>query len=320
MTVITLKQRFNNSLVGKQTLQQIKNIQKKHNSSFDWSGRQQLNHTDMVSLKNVLIDEKTQRPPFEKARVRKLISIAKKPCPFHFKRIILSQREDGDLVCVEGQGRCLVAYAMGVLQVPCEIYQFPSIAEEVAFFTKQSQNVHSVTGWNKHHVVLNNTLDAKYNQAYDLEKVVTNCGLFYDPSQPNGVDATSSYHGIRDSMLRFEPTSKKASGIPTSKAGQRTCEVTIGITKLMIKYGGNKKLKGNLFYPFSEFVLQRGGKNHKFDKALKELDMHLSNLQTKLVNKPIPEMIDIDIIFDQIGLTGESNKTRNTVWKAIKKW
>ena len=48
--------------------------------------------------------------------------------------------------------------------------------------------------------------------------------------------------------------------------------------------------------------------------------MHLSNLQTKLVNKPIPEMIDIDIIFDQIGLTGESNKTRNTVWKAIKKW
>ena len=56
MTVITLKQRFNNSLVGKQTLQQIKNIQKKHNSSFDWSGRQQLNHTAMVSLKNVLID------------------------------------------------------------------------------------------------------------------------------------------------------------------------------------------------------------------------------------------------------------------------
>ena len=320
MTIYTLQQRFNSSLVGKSTLEGIQQIQEKHNSSFNWSTRPQLTHNDMVSLQNILIDDETQRPPFETARRRKLINIAKNPCPFQFKRVILSQRPNGQLVVAEGQGRCLVAYAMGTTRVPCDVYVFNSIADEVAFFTKQNANVQSVSGWNKHHVVIHNHQDPKHNQAIDIEKIVANCGIFYDPSQPIGIDATTSYTGIKDCMTRFEPTSNKNNGIPTAKAGQRACIETMAITNLMIKYGGGQKLKGDLFYPFSEFVYQRGGKNRNFARAIQELDTHLSNLQTKLANKPIPETININAIFQQIGLSGKSNKMRATVWKQIRKW
>ena len=320
MAIITLQQRFNSSQVGQNTLKEIQQMQKKHNSSFNWSTRPRLTHNCMVSLQNVLIDDETQRPPFEKARVRKLINIARNPCPFQFKRPILSKRPNGQLVVVEGQGRCLVAHAMGTPQVPCDIYVFKSIADEVEFFTKQNANVHSVTGWNKHHVVMVNHLDPKHNQAVDIEKIVTNCGLYYDPSQPMGIDATTSYTGIKDCMTRFEPTSNKNNGIPVVKAGQRACIETIAIINLMIKYGGGQKLKGDLFYPFSEFVYQRGGKRYNFARAIQELDTHLSNLETKLANKPIPETININAIFQQIGLSGKSNKMRASVWKQIRKW
>ena len=320
MTIITLQQRFNSSQVGQNTLKEIQQIQKKHNSSFNWARRKQLTHNCMIPLQNILIDDKTQRTPFETPRIRKLINIAKNPCPFHFKRAILSQRLNGQLVVAEGQARCLVAYAIGTSRVPCDIYQFNSVADEVAFFTKQNANVHSVTGWNKHHVIVFNSKDPKHNQAKDIETIVTNCGLYYDPSQPMGIDATSSYTGIKDCMTRFEPTSNKNNGIPVAKAGQRACIETIAITNLMIKYGGGQKLKGDLFYPFSEFVYQRGGKRCNFARAIQELDTHLSNLQTKLANKPIPETININAIFQQIGLSGKSNKMRASVWKQIRKW
>ena len=327
MTILTLQQRFNNSTIGQETLKEITEIAKQTNKTFDWSKRTNLKPTDMFPVSSIFIDDETQRPPFQSARVRKLKHIAKEPCPFHFKRVVLAKRTDSNgkpyHVVVEGQGRVLVAHALGESLVPVDIYDFNnSISDEVDFFMKQNNNVHTVTGWNKHHVLLSCPTDKLYGQACDIERVITSCNLNYDPQITTAIyDAQSCHTAIKDCILAFEPTNRKAD-IGTVKAGDRCCDVPIKIVELMKKYGGIGKIKlnANLFYPFTEFVVQRGGKKQDYDKAISELDQHLNNLKNKLLNKPIPQNIDIDTIVEQIGLVGLANSQRKKVWKTIKKW
>jgi len=321
MAILTIQQRFNNSKLGKQTLKDLQDIkQKQQHPPIDWKTTRNLDSKDLMPLANIMIDDEGQRPPFENARVNKLKRMAKDPCPYLFKRVILSEREDGTLVVVEGQGRCLVAYALGMTQVPYDLYIFDSLQDEKDFFKQQNANVHSISGWNKHWITLNNVTDKHHGQANDMEKIVNACNLYYDPSSPIGTDATSCFTGIKDCMLKFEPTSKKYHWLPIAKAGHRNCDVTIGIINLMIKYGNGEKLKGDLFYPFAEFVWQSKGTKNDFTKALKKLDKKLASLENTLSNLPVPRKIGIQEIFDSVRLTGKSNKARLSVWKEIKKW
>lgn len=325
-TLITLQQRFNNSTIGQQTLKDLQKIALQTNKNFDWS-RRNLKPNDMFLLNNIMIDNNGQRVPFDKARITKLKNIAKDPCPFHFKRIILSKRTDDKgnpyYVVVEGQGRVLVAYAMGETQVPVDIYDFNnSISDEVEFFTKQNNNVHAVSGWNKHHVILSCPTDKNYGQAQDIERIVDTCDLNYDPQITSALyDVQSCWTAIKDCMLEFEPTNKKGD-LPPSKAGSRSCDIPIRIIEVMKKYGGNGKIKfnANLFYPFTEFVVQRSGTKRNYDKAISELDQHLANLESTLANLPIPQNINLETIVDQIGLKSKANAERKHVWRTIKKW
>lgn len=260
MSILTIKERFLQSPKGKQALKMLKKQHKKSGTSFKWKkNRPNLDvKTDLISISSLHIDEDTQRDPFDSARISRLMRIVSQPCARQFKRVIVSNRtwQEGSqqYVVVEGQGRVLAAYAMSEAAVPHDMYTFDSKREEAEFFLNQGKDVSSIKNWEKQHVMLGIPQHRLYNRALDIERVVSSTDIEYEPQKIKRVDCSKAYAGIRDSLLRAEPAANKK-----VKVGQRNCKVTIDIIDLMIKHCAKADqiltLRGDLFYPFTEFVL-----------------------------------------------------------------
>lgn len=279
MTILTIKERFNQSSQGKKALKELQQQHKKSGTSFNWTkDRPNLDiKSDLISIDSLHIDTDTQRDPFDSARIKKLKRIVANPDPRHFKRIIVSNREwengSQNNVVVEGQGRVLSAYAMGEKAVPYDLYTFASKREEAEFFLSQGKDVHTIKDWEKHGVILGLPHNSRYTQALDLQRVVDNTSVEYEPQKIVDVDGSRAYAGIRDSILRSEPAKGK------TKAGQRTGKTTIEIINILVRHckvkGETLVLRSDLFYPMTEFVLSYT----KPSKGLKKLEEKIISLK-----------------------------------------
>jgi len=311
MAILTLQERFNSSQAGKEALRSLKAQHIINQRAFQWdSKRPNLGVNDFISLDILYIDEDTQRDPFSPARVAKLRKIVQDPCAYHFNRIIVSERDwlDGPKkrVIVEGQGRALAAYCMGLQHVPCDVYKFASKEQEAIFFLEQGKNVHNIKNWERHRITIQRPSFKNHNQGLDVERVVTETGIEYEPSKIKDIDASAAYQGIRDSIISSQPN---------TKAGSRNCWLTIEITNLMIKYGsdnGKITLRSDLYYPLTEFVLSY--KNQK--QAMKRLEEKIISLKQKRGGS-----LTIDAMAEAMSLGLMKNmKEKKNCWKAIKRW
>lgn len=310
MTIFTIKERFDSSTRGRLVKKQLKSHAKK-GKTFKWTdSRPNLTQKDFISVADLRIDDKTQRCPFSKARFPKLAQIVANPCEKRFGRIIVAKRlwqdaQNPPLVVVEGQARVLSAHCMGVKKVPCDIIVFDNAKDEALFFLQQGKDVHTIKNWEKHHVTLGDPSFSGYTKAIDIQKVVDKTQIEYQPVKINKVDATAAYSGIKDSLTKFEPNA----------AGKRTCQFTIELVELMIKFASSPHtlvLRSDLFYPFTEFVMSY----KKYNNGLKKLEEKLELLKSK--NGGNLTLEDIANAMS-LGIAKNANDKR-ACYKHIKKW
>ena len=313
MTIFTIKQRFSNSVVSTNCLNELKKQKSKSQASFDWTKRINIQQNDYVSISNLYIDDETQRDPFDPARVVKLKQMVSKPCSIKFGRVVIAQRpyeNDNRWFVVDGQGRTLAAYAMGENEILCDKVRFNSKQDETAYFLSQGKGKHAIKDWEKHSVVLNLPKDKNYTTALDIQRVISTTNLEYKAEKISDLDASDAYSGIRDSIRHSD----------NSKPGSRKSEITIGIINLMKKYGGSYnstsplKLRSDLFYPLTEFVLKTAPKS--------PIKTRLAKLEQKLINKKNQlSCIDLDTIALHLDLGAAKNvKDKRATWKKIKTW
>lgn len=315
MTILTIKQRYEQSDKGKEVLKILQTQHKKSGTQFNWiKSRPSLClKEDLIPISQLHIDTDTQRDPFSASRVDKLKRIVAKPCPKKYKRVIVSNRaweKGSQYFIVEGQGRVLAAYAMGESSVPYDLYRFENKHEEAQFFLEQGHDVHTIKDWEKHSVILGLPHNKWYTQAKDIEKVVLKTLIEYEPQKINKVDCSKAFSGIRDSMTRCEPSSQK------KKAGQRNCEITIAITNLMIKYchvpTETLVLRSDLYYPFTEFVL-----------SYSKTKVGIQKLEEKI--KSLKNTNGGNLTLDDMAIACSLNICKNQAdkrarYKNIKKW
>jgi len=200
---------------------------------------------------------------------------------------------------------------MGETSVPYDEYIFLNKREEAEFFLNQGRDVSSIKEWEKLSVLLGIPHHPKHTQALDIERVVSSTAIEYAPQKIRKVDCSRAYAGIRDSVLRTEPT------VGTKvKAGGRTCSLTIGLVNLMIKHCATSKevlvLRSDLFYPMTEFVL-----------SYKKQKVGLQKLEAKIIS--LKEQNGGKLSLDDMANACSLNICKNATDKRkryilIKKW
>jgi len=299
MTIFTIKNRFSNSVVSIDCFNELKKQHSKSQASFDWAKRINPQQSDYVNISTLHIDEETQRDPFDPARVVKLKQMVSNPCSIKFGRVVIAQRQyenDNRWFIIDGQGRTLAAYAMGENEILCDKVKFNSKQDETTYFLSQGKGKHAIKDWERHSVVLNLPQDKGYTTAVDVQRVIDTTALEYKAEKISDLDASDAYSGIRDSIRHSN----------TSKAGSRQSEITIGVINLMKKFGGSYnstsplKLRSDLFYPLTEFVLRTAPKS--------PIKTRLAKLEQKLINKQNQlTCIDLDTIASHLDLGAAKN-------------
>ena len=314
MTILTIEQRFNQSSKSKNTLKQLQKQHSKSLSSFKWKQHRptlDLIH-DMIAIKDLYIDTKTQRDPFSESRVPKLKQIVQSPCAKQFKRIIVSNRKwktNSQYVVVEGQGRVLSAYAMGETSVPYDLYEFASEREEASFFLRQGKDIQTIRNYEKHAVILNIPDHKTHKLALDLERVVSNTIIEYEPQKIDLVDCSNAYSGIKEAVQKSKIAKK-------GKPGSRDVTVAISIINLMIKYckvpNSTLILRSDLFYPMIAFVASY----KKEPTGITKLEEKIKSLQATHGKR---------LTIDDLAIACSLNICKNPAdkrsrYKSIKKW
>ena len=274
MTIHTIQTMLNNSTKTKSILQDLQN-QASKGGQWDWSLRPNLNDKDFIFIDQLYIDDDTQRDFAATARITKLKKIIAKPDTRRFKRVMVTQRtydNDSRWFIVDGMGRTIAAFASGQKKVPVEVVSFNSKQEEVNYFVDQLKDVHQITGWEKHHVILSTPDAPRHTQALDIERVVRTAGIEYRPQLVKDLDCSKAFSGIKDSIIRSD----------NGKAGSRKALVTTGIIKLMMKHAtkvdGVLTFRSDLFYPLTEFCM---GKNGPKKGGLQKLENKIVSLKNK---------------------------------------
>lgn len=272
MTIHTIQTMLNNSTKTKSILQDLQN-QASKGGQWDWSLRPNLNDKDFVFIDQLYIDDDTQRDFAATARIIKLKKIIAKPDTRRFKRILVAQRaynNDSRYFIVDGMGRALAAFVSGQKKIPHDVIVFNSLQDEVQYFLEQGKDVHQITGWEKHHVILNTPDATRHTQSLDIERVVRTVGIEYRPQQIKNLDCSKAFSGIKDSIIRSD----------NGKAGTRKALVTTGIIKLMMKHAtkvdGVLTFRSDLFYPFTEFCM---GYKNPTKTGLQKLEKKIVSLK-----------------------------------------
>ena len=314
MTILTLKQRFNETPKAKNAYKKLKNQHSKTSASFNWKKhRPTLNKNyDMIPLEDLFIDTDIQRDPFVNSRIEKLAKIIKSPCAKQFKRVIVSDRKwepNSQYVVVEGQGRALTALVMNEERIPCDIYSFDNKKEEAEFFLRQGKDVHTIKDFEKHSVILGIPSSTLYNQALDLERAIRLAGIEYEPQKIELIDCSRAYSGIKEAVLKSKIAKK-------SKAGTRDVSTAVSIINLMVKFCAKKDttlvLRSDLFYPMSAFV-----------SSYKKEKVGLVKLEEKI--KSLEKTFGRQLTLDDMALSCNLNICKNQNdkrerYKNIKKW
>ena len=272
MAIHTIQNRFQYTKTSKKA---FKELQKQANKGghWDWSLRASLKDSDYIEIDQLNLDDEIQRDCFAPERVKKLKKIVATPDTRRFKRIQVARRayqDDNRLMIVDGQGRVLAAFVCGQPRVPYDEIVFNSKQEEAKYFLAQGKDVHTITGWEKHAVILN-TPDAKlHTQSVDVEKVIRAAGLEYRPQFIEKYDCSKAFTGIKDSIVSSDNAS----------AGNRKAPLTVGIIKLMKKYANKSSgvltLRSDLFYPFTEFCM---GYKNPTKTGLQKLEKKIISLK-----------------------------------------
>ena len=275
MTIHTIQTMLNNSTKTKNILQDLQN-QASKGGQWDWSLRPNLDEDkDFIFICELRHDDDTQRDFASAPRIVKIKKIIAKPDTRRFKRILVAQRaynDDSRYFIVDGMGRAIAAFASGQKKVPHDVIVFNSLQDEVQYFLEQGKDVHKITGWEKHHVILSTPDAPRHTQSLDIERVVRTAGIEYRPQQIKDLDCSKAFSGIKDSIIRSD----------NGKAGSRKALVTTGIIKLMMKHAtkvdGVLTFRSDLFYPFTEFCM---GKNGPKKGGLQKLEKKIVSLKNK---------------------------------------
>lgn len=274
MTIHTIHSRFQFTKTSRNALKELQK-QAQKGGHWDWSLRPTLKDDDYIEIDQLFIDDEIQRDPFDSARLTKLKKMIASPDTRRFKRVQVVRREylgDKRLMLVDGQGRVLAAYVCGQTRVPYDVIVFNSKQDEAQYFLSQGKDMHSITGWERHSVILNIPEARLHTQSVDVENVINATKIDYKPQQIKNYDCSKAFSGIKDSIVN----SDKAS------AGKRKGLVTIGIINLMKKHatkvGGVLTFRSDLFYPFTEFCMSY---KSPLRTGLKKLEERIISLKNK---------------------------------------
>jgi len=267
MSIITIKQRTNQSAIAKKFFKEMTELASKISIKPEeelWGNVLSLKPSDFIELDNLRIDTTIQRDPFSKPRVKMLKKTMKNFDARQFGRIIIVKKQQlgkDVYTVVEGQGRVLVAHAMGLTQVPYEEVHVDSLEDEATLFARQSDLTNNLTNWEKHRAILGMPTSRLHKQALDINEFINGLdSVEYEPQKLDdaSVDVSGCYAAIKAMILRENQDNDKP-------AGERSIEKSTGVFQCLVDIFGNDDqtlvMRADVLYPCMEYVLsyQRNG-------------------------------------------------------------
>lgn len=267
MSIITIKQRTTQSGIARKCFKELTELASKITIEPEeelWKKVPSLKPENFIDLDNLRINTGIQRDPFSSARLKILKKAMKEFDARQFGRVIVAKKQHlgkDVYTVVEGQGRVLLALAMGLTRVPYEEVLVKSSEDEATLFVKQSDLTHTVTKWDKHHAILECPNNHLHKQALDIDAFINSLhSAEYEPQKLDGadVDVSGCYAAIKAMILRENRDNDKA-------AGERDIEKSTGVFQCLVDIFGNDDetlaMRADVLYPCMEYVLsyQRNG-------------------------------------------------------------
>lgn len=260
--IITIAQRVQQSKLAKSSFKELQHIASKMSTDVSelWSNVPSLKADDFIDISNLRIDTNIQRDPFRGGRIKGLEKTMKTWDSRQFGRIKIAKKTGlgkDVYTVIDGQGRCIIAMARGLTQVPFEEVIVTDAEAEAGLFVTQADNTSTLTGWEKHKANLQRPNSSLYNQAKDIERVMDGIPDAHWQAQivqTVGVDLSACHSAIKHGIIReAELTNSKAN------AGERKVRNVIGVINAIIdsfKVNGQQLvMRADVIYPCLEFVL-----------------------------------------------------------------